>query len=102
MKTVCSWIGNSERIAAEHSLQVTDEHYDRATDSAKMQRSDAASCNLDGNERQQAAAALSGSEENAGKSCDLPLDADDCRPANWAMRDSNPRHPRCKRGALAN
>ena len=20
----------------------------------------------------------------------------------WAMRDSNPRHPRCKRGALAN
>jgi hypothetical protein len=20
----------------------------------------------------------------------------------WAMRDSNPRHPRCKRGALTN
>ena len=23
-------------------------------------------------------------------------------PGEWAMRDSNPRHPRCKRGALAN
>jgi hypothetical protein len=24
------------------------------------------------------------------------------QPAKWAIRDSNPRHPRCKRGALTN
>ncbi len=27
---VCQWIGNSQPIAAEHYLQVTDEHFDRA------------------------------------------------------------------------
>ncbi len=27
---VCSWIGNSERVAREHYLQVTDEHFARA------------------------------------------------------------------------
>jgi len=27
---VCAWLGNSEEIAREHYLQVTDEHFDRA------------------------------------------------------------------------
>ena len=27
---VCEWIGNSQRVAAEHYLQVTDEHFRRA------------------------------------------------------------------------
>ena len=31
IKTVCEWIGNSPAIAAEHYLQVTDEHFQRAT-----------------------------------------------------------------------
>lgn len=28
---VCAWLGNTEAIAQEHYLQVTDEHYERAT-----------------------------------------------------------------------
>lgn len=28
---VCKWIGNSPAVAAQHYLQVTDEHFDRAT-----------------------------------------------------------------------
>ncbi|MBI3407201.1 MAG: tyrosine-type recombinase/integrase [Planctomycetes bacterium] len=31
---VCAWIGNTERIAAKHYLQVTDEHFEEATRSA--------------------------------------------------------------------
>lgn len=27
---VCAWIGNSERVAREHYLQVTDEHFKKA------------------------------------------------------------------------
>lgn len=30
---VCAWIGNSERVARLHYLQVTDDHFDRATKS---------------------------------------------------------------------
>ena len=31
-----------------------------------------------------------------------PLSTADNDSSEWAMRDLNPRHPRCKRGALAN
>ncbi len=31
MHVVCAWIGNSESVAAKHYLQVTDEHFERAT-----------------------------------------------------------------------
>jgi integrase len=31
LKVVCSWIGNTEIIAMKHYLQVTDDHFDRAT-----------------------------------------------------------------------
>lgn len=30
MHVVCKWIGNSQPVAAEHYLQLTDEHFDRA------------------------------------------------------------------------
>lgn len=33
---VCAWLGNSERIAREHYLQVTDAHYERATRSGAL------------------------------------------------------------------
>jgi integrase len=33
MHVVCSWIGNSARVAAEHYLQVTEDHFDRAAKS---------------------------------------------------------------------
>jgi len=31
VQVVCSWIGNSPMVAAKHYLQVTDEHFERAT-----------------------------------------------------------------------
>src|SRR5205823_13617452 len=31
---VCKWIGNTERIAQKHYLQVTDDHFDRAAGGA--------------------------------------------------------------------
>ncbi len=30
MHVVCKWIGNSQRVATQHYLQLTDEHFDRA------------------------------------------------------------------------
>ena len=30
MHVVCKWIGNSQPVATEHYLQLTDEHFDRA------------------------------------------------------------------------
>ena len=36
---VCSWIGNSESVAAEHYLQVTDDHFERAaSESSAVQK----------------------------------------------------------------
>ena len=32
---VCAWLGNSQRVATEHYLQVTDAHFARATDESK-------------------------------------------------------------------
>ena len=31
MHVVCQWIGNSQQVAAKHYLQVTDEHFERAS-----------------------------------------------------------------------
>ncbi len=36
---VCAWLGNSQRVASEHYLQVTDEHYERAAQNAAQQPS---------------------------------------------------------------
>ena len=33
LHVVCSWIGNSEAVAAKHYLQVTDNHFELATQS---------------------------------------------------------------------
>jgi hypothetical protein len=30
MHVVCTWIGNSQPVAAKHYLQVTDEHFEKA------------------------------------------------------------------------
>lgn len=48
---VCSWIGNTERIAAKHYLQVTDDYFERAAKSSAsalqnpVQQGAALSCN---------------------------------------------------------
>ena len=33
---VCTWIGNTERIAAKHYLQVTDDYFERAAKSGAL------------------------------------------------------------------
>jgi integrase len=50
IKTVCEWIGNSPAIAAEHYLQVTEEHFQRAAASetrlhSELHSSGATPCN---------------------------------------------------------
>jgi hypothetical protein len=35
LHVVCAWIGNNERTARKHYLQVTDEHYDQAVAGAR-------------------------------------------------------------------
>ena len=39
MHVVCSWIGNSEAVAAKHYLQVTDKHFARAATTEAVQPS---------------------------------------------------------------
>lgn len=36
---VCQWIGNSQNVAAKHYLQVTDDHYSKATQKATQHAS---------------------------------------------------------------
>jgi len=38
IQAACKWIGNSEAVAKEHYLQVTDEHFARAVEGEKAQR----------------------------------------------------------------
>lgn len=38
IQVVCDWIGNSQAVAREHYLQVTEEHFDRATDCSSLQK----------------------------------------------------------------
>ncbi len=38
MHVVCAWIGNSQAVAAKHYLQVTDDHFEKATDCSALQK----------------------------------------------------------------
>jgi hypothetical protein len=90
---VCDWLGNSQAVAQKHYLHTTDEHFEQATKAAHK-----------------AAQYLSESGENGGTEPQPELvktKENHISPANteeneWAMRDSNPRHPLCKSGALTN
>jgi hypothetical protein len=44
-QVVCAWIGNSPAVAREHYLQVTDEHFEKAT--RKTTQQEAAICSRD-------------------------------------------------------
>ena len=93
---VTAWLGNSERIAEKHYLQVLDTHFDKAVSADCMRP-----CmqNGDGTVGKAQHTERAGNKKNLNYRGLLPL-----TPAvqfiNWAMRDSNPRHPRCKHGAL--
>ena len=97
---VTAWLGNSERIAEKHYLQVLDSHFAKSVQTGSALTA-----------AQKVAQYTSGSLGNASHTSadenEQPL-VSQGKPAkqgvdesgNWAMRDSNPRHPRCKHGAL--
>ena len=50
VQVVCQWIGNSPQVAARHYLQVTEDHFARATGAAlqkAVQQSSKTACNAD-------------------------------------------------------
>ncbi len=47
---VCAWIGNSKAVAVEHYLQVTDEHFQKATRKTTQQASALSCTDLHGSE----------------------------------------------------
>ena len=93
---VCAWLGNSEAVARKHYLQVTEDHMQRAANA--LQIGAAPSCTEAQAENGESRKPLTNNEKTA--SCS-PVH-EDAESGDWAMRDSNPRHLRCKRSALAN
>jgi integrase len=105
---VCdSWFGHSETIFKEHYAQVTDEHFKAAQNRSSRVAQSVAQQASEMPEKSGTA-----KKEDIEQNAQCPLDAAGYgkrskAPENdgidhWAMRGSNPRHPRCKRGALAN
>lgn len=88
MHVVCAWLGNSRRVAQDHYLQVTDEHFRRAANESGTR----AAQNL----AQQASASASMDRKSATIDAQnesvLPSGADACGNMpneNWARQDSN-------------
>ncbi len=101
---VASWVGNSPAVIWEYYAMATAEARRRAATQPNSkvvhtpkrgplcgpnQPLDPASSNQHSARRIEKTPVKDGSSGSQGES-------------KWAMRDSNPRHPRCKRGALAN
>lgn len=100
LQAVTSWLGNSQLVAAEHYLQLRDEHFERAaavappvappvapqvsaTEGSRVEETKSPCENLN---------VFAGASESAS----------DCVDVEWAMRDSNPRLHPCKGCTLAN
>ena len=105
---VCdSWFGHSETVFKEHYAQVTDEHFKAAQNRSSGVAQFVAQLASEIGEKSGTA-----KKEDFEQDTQSPLEAAGYGKASktpendgidhWAMRDSNPRHPRCKRGALAN
>ncbi len=106
LATVCRWIGNSPEIAARHYMTSQDIAGDfrRAAGmpneaQQKTQWSaDTVECQRVTSEPEKPQNAVEiGKLVTCGQSEAFAVKGD-----TWAMRDSNPRHPRCKHGALTN
>ena len=90
---VCAWIGDSEKVARKHYLQVTEGHFAKAVQNPVHPTST------------QAHAAPHEGEadcEDSSVFVETWLCVVLRAVKQWAMRDSNPRHLRCKRSALTN
>ena len=86
---VDEWLGHNDRVARNHYTQTLDEHFERA-----LQECSHFASSMDSQ-------GVAPSTENAKNPVQNRMvshgDANE-----WALRDLNPRPPRCKRGALAN
>ena len=107
LQAVTSWMGNSQLVAAKHYLQLRDEHFDRAaneiTHPAPKTGSLAPQAAPQTNEdKEPGEPNENNADENVSVFGSVGDSSHGCVAEEWAMRDSNPRPPRCKRGALAN
>jgi hypothetical protein len=94
---VCKWMGNSQRVADEHFRRGCEEPTDKAAHNPAKQQTEMA-----GNDKKLSEVPAAGNPVISEENGNFPKSAGSCRNAKWAMRDSNPRPPRCKRGALTN
>ena len=102
---VDAWLGHDDNIARKHYAQTLDDHYQRAT-------GDVPAADDPGNpwSALQKCSHFASSRDTHGDAPrpEAPENQASIRNAvhvkapRWAMRDSNPRHPPCKGGALAN
>src|SRR5262249_8769641 len=90
---VCSWIGNSQLIAAKHYLQVTESDFERAANSGakpgavglqKAVQPASAITRRDSQESPQVETITTVGESPR-------IDVSHCDQTGWAMRESNPR-----------
>ena len=98
---IAAWWGHSVEVALKHYSRRRDEHAKAALTrlEAKAEHGVQKTAHdsgtvATGNDQQ--------ASEPAHDSAHKTLETRDLPGKEWAMRDSNPRHPRCKRGALAN
>ena len=90
---VDAWMGHDDIIATKHYTQVLDTHFDKAVQECSQECSHFASST----DAHEAAPETENTKTPAQHGTALHGEV-----ARWAMRDSNHRRPRCKRGALAN
>ena len=108
-----AWLGHSEIVANRHYRQVTEDHFSRATESSgrlatnekapqKAPQSAAVFGSLGKTRADTEKSVASNNPCFPGKNEPSPNESQNWEEIEWAVRDSNPRHPRCKRGALTN
>ena len=85
---VCAWIGNSKKVARKHYLQVTSDHFDRATGHHQKHHRNAA-------QRDSARSKIS---EKSQPVSTKRIEKE----TKWAGLDSNQRPQRCQRCTLTN
>ena len=86
---VDAWLGHDDKVARKHYAQTLDEHFERALQKCSHFASSTDSHDDAPPSENEEIPAQHGTVSHGDVS-------------RWAMRDLNPRHPRCKRGALAN
>ncbi len=106
LTTVCRWIGNSPEIAARHYAMSQDFGADfrraAALPDKAQQNAQQTAAGGNGQRVTEATNSVAESLQNEGRDNRGQTVSSAANGEGWAMRDSNPRHPRCKHGALTN